>query len=88
MAVPAFDSEALSLPRAADGIHLTPAGYDTWAGHIVHWLATSRPVAPAPTWPGGPTRPVMEAPSPGPAPEASGLPPLMIAGLLAALLRS
>lgn len=91
LAVPAFDSEKLSLPRASDGIHPTPAGYDTWAAHIVTWLATSRAPAPtSPTWstPTAPTRPGADMPSTDTAASDSGLPPLMVLGLLATVLRS
>jgi lysophospholipase L1-like esterase len=93
LAVPAFDSEKLTLPRAPDGIHLTPAGYDTWAGHIAQWLAAPRPVGPSPTWPAwsppaAPSRPAAAAPSASTSAGDSGLPPLMLLSVLATVLRS
>jgi len=32
-----FDSQALDLERARDGIHMTPAGYAAWAESIAAW---------------------------------------------------
>lgn len=90
LSVPAFDSQKLTLPRASDGIHLTPAGYDMWAAHVVAWLATLRPTAPAPSWspPAAPSSPTAPAPAADTAAEGSGLPPLMMLGILATVLRS
>ena len=34
-----FDSSLLTLPRASDGIHSTPAGYAAWAAEIWHWAS-------------------------------------------------
>lgn len=33
-----FDSQALDLERASDGIHMTPGGYRTWAEAIAAWV--------------------------------------------------
>jgi stage II sporulation SpoD-like protein/GDSL-like lipase/acylhydrolase family protein len=33
-----FDSQALDLARAPDGVHMTPAGYDAWAEAIAAWV--------------------------------------------------
>jgi lysophospholipase L1-like esterase len=104
LAVPAFDSQQLTIPRASDGIHPTPAGYDTWAAHLVQWLPSTRPAAPSPTWPtwgppaaptwptwgapAAPTPPAAEAPSTDTGAGTSALPPLMMLGLLATVLRS
>lgn len=60
LAVPAFDSTALTLPRAPDKIHPTPAGFDLWAARIMEWL--SSPPATQPST--GPARPNSSASSP------------------------
>ena len=36
-----FDSQALDLERAADGIHMTPGGYRSWAEAIAAWVPLS-----------------------------------------------
>lgn len=46
LAVPAFDSESLDLPRGPDGIHPTPAGFAQWAAHIAQWMTTTPAVQP------------------------------------------
>ena len=33
-----FDSQALDLARAPDGVHMTPAGYGAWAESIAAWV--------------------------------------------------
>jgi len=38
-----IDSSGLQLPRAADGLHLTDAGYTTWAEILVRELAEAQP---------------------------------------------
>lgn len=38
--VPTFPSETLSIPRSADGIHGSIAGYAGWAGALWRWLKT------------------------------------------------
>jgi lysophospholipase L1-like esterase len=40
-AVRIFDSQALDLERAADGIHLTPRSYRAWAEAIAAWVPFS-----------------------------------------------
>lgn len=54
--VPIFDSTALDLHRAGDGIHPTPAGFAAWASAISAWiplagLSSSTPPADHPTGP-------------------------------------
>lgn len=87
--VPAFDSEALPLPRAGDGIHLTPAGYDQWAARVTDW--TSAPSAQlAPAMPGprpiSPGAPAWRAPAANH--NASDLSPLALLGAAALALGS
>jgi lysophospholipase L1-like esterase len=40
--VPLFRSDKVIIPRAADGIHPTAAGYAGWAAHIWKWLQPGR----------------------------------------------
>jgi lysophospholipase L1-like esterase len=55
-----FDSQALDLARAADRIHMTPAGYSAWAASIAAWVPfAGLSSAPAPA-----------LPTPAPAPSA------------------
>jgi lysophospholipase L1-like esterase len=94
LAVPAFPSDALELPRGPDGIHPTPAGFDLWAARIIEWLsappamAPGSPVVPAsPAWPASamPTPALPSAPS-SPASTsrtANGLEPIAVLGVAA-----
>lgn len=98
LSVPAFDSEALELPRGPDGIHPTPKGYEQWATALIP-MNSAAPIAAPPPWntspqppwtsPSPATRP-SAAPSltsPRPSGDAGGLAPLAAIGALA-LLRS
>ena len=98
LVVPAFDSEALDLPRGTDGVHPTPTGYDQWAASIAAWSSSPPAIQPAPwappaqpAWIGpSPTRPTAPQPgasSPRPSRDPGGLAPLAAFGALA-LLRS
>lgn len=56
-----FDSSALAIPRASDGIHPTAAGYALWARGIADWWPFSLLGA------GAFPAPPIEAPTPAPA---------------------
>src|SRR5262249_49529645 len=63
LAVPAFDAEPPDLPRW-DGIHPTPAGFDTWAAAIVQWMTAPPPARlTSPARPAPPTRPAVATPT-------------------------
>jgi hypothetical protein len=56
-----FDSQALDLDRASDGVHMTPSGYRMWAEAIAAWVPLAAYAlgagvvgAPADAAPGGP----------------------------------
>lgn len=34
-----YDSTGIDIPRAADGLHSSPAGYAGWAGAVWQWLS-------------------------------------------------
>jgi lysophospholipase L1-like esterase len=79
LAVPAFDSTALTLPRAPDKIHPTPAGFDLWAARIMEWL--SSPPATQPST--GPTGPSSGTTSPPAASTGGDLAPIAALGAVA-----
>lgn len=44
-AIRSFRSDAMTIPRAADGVHPTAAGYAGWAAHLWKWLYAAHPLS-------------------------------------------